>query len=370
MTDSRTRRLRVGVIGCGMIAQRVHLPILTGLPDVEVTALAEPDPQRRAEAAALAPTAATYADYSDLLAAADVDAVVVCLPSALHASAAIAALAAGKHLYLEKPLATDLDEGRGVLEAWRRAGTVGMIGFNYRFNRLYEELRGHVQSAGTDGVGEVVAVRSVFSTATSPQDWRQTRQAGGGALLDLASHHVDLVRFLLDREVHRVFAALQSRRGEGDVAMLELLLDGGAPVQSLFSLSTVEEDRIEIYGRSGKLAVDRYLSPTVQRTGPTLRGARMERLAGGLRSVRHGAYTLERIRAPGNEPSYGTALRRFVVAALADRPDLGTPDLFDGYQSLAVVAAAEEAARTGCTVTLAASDEARPSTRGAAGESA
>lgn len=355
MTDLRTRRLRVGLIGCGMIARGVHLPILTNLLDVEVVALAEPDPQRRADAAARAPAATAYADYPDLLASPNVDAVVVCLPSALHAQAATAALEAGKHLYLEKPLATNLDEGRRVLAAWRRAGTVGMIGFNYRHNRLYGELRRRLQSGE---VGEVVAVRSVFSTTVPLADWRQTRAGGGGALLDLASHHIDLVRFLFDQEVRQVFATSHSRRGEGDGAMLELLLAGGAPVQSFFSLSAVEEDRVEVYGAHGKLAVDRYLSTSVQRLGPTHQGARLDRLADGLRSVRHGDYVLEKLRAPGHEPSYGAALRRFVEAARANRPDRASPDLFDGYQSLAVVAAAEEAVRTGCLVTLAAAGEA------------
>jgi predicted dehydrogenase len=108
------------------------------LPDVELIALAEPDVQRRVEASRRAPGAAAYGSYHDLLKMPEVEAVVICLPNALHAEVAVAALEQGKHVYLEKPLATSLDEAQRVVTAWRRAGVVGMIGFNYRFNPLFQ----------------------------------------------------------------------------------------------------------------------------------------------------------------------------------------------------------------------------------------
>jgi len=350
MTVAPAPGLRVGLIGCGRIAQWVHLPILTRLPGVELTALAEPDPERRSAAAARAPGAVAVADYRELLASPRVAAVVICLPSGLHGHAAIAALEAGKHVYLEKPVATDLAEGARVVAARRRAGTVGMIGFNYRFNRLYAELRRRIHSGD---VGEPVGARSVFATVVRPLPaWKHTRQGGGGALLDLASHHIDLVRFLFEEEVESVFATLRSQRVEDDSATLGLRLTGGLLVQSFFSLCAIDEDRFEVYGHRGKLAVDKYASTTVEFVAANRRGARVQRLAHGLRSVAHGPYLLEKLRAPGNEPSYAAALQRFVTAAQAGRPDLGTPDMLDGYRSLAVVAAAEEAARSGRVVTL------------------
>src|SRR5262245_16729525 len=104
--------LKVGLIGCGHIAQSTHLHVLTRLPDVDLVALAEVDATRRYEASRRAPAAIAVADYQELLALPDVEAVVICLPNALHADAAIAALEARKHVYLEKPLATTLAEGR------------------------------------------------------------------------------------------------------------------------------------------------------------------------------------------------------------------------------------------------------------------
>lgn len=117
--------LKVGLLGCGCIAQLIHVNLLMCLPDVELVALAEPDPQRR---------------------------------------------------------------------------VVGVIGFNYRFNALYQATKQYVQSGK---LGELVCVRSVFSSQVQPLPvWQQIRAGGGGVLLNLALHHMDLVHFLFEQEVH------------------------------------------------------------------------------------------------------------------------------------------------------------------------
>jgi predicted dehydrogenase len=340
--------LRVGLIGCGRIVQLVHLNVLTRLPDVDLVALAEPDSQRREEAQRRVPTASAVVSYDDVLGMADVDAVVICTPSALHAEITLAALERGKHVYVEKPLATSVADGQRMLAAWRRAGVVGMIGFNYRFNRLHQRVRAHLQAGR---LGDLVAARSVFATPLRPMpDWKQRREHGGGVLFDLASHHVDLVRFLLGSEVREVYARVWSQRTEGDNAMLELRLDSGLVVQSFFSLIAVDEDRFEIYGEAGKLAVDRYLSLDAELTDPTRSQARARWVWGGLQRLIPSPHALQKILAPGNEPSYGAALAHFVAAARANQP--ASPDLQDGYRSLAVLEAAEESARTGRPVAV------------------
>jgi predicted dehydrogenase len=346
---ARAARLRVGVVGCGRVARSAHLPALARERGVELVALADGDEESLRAAARHAPRAALHADWREPIESSEADAVVVCLPNALHAEAAIAAFARGKHVYLEKPIATNLADGRAVVEAWRRAGTVGMIGFNYRFNKLYAAARRHVRSGG---LGKLVAARSVFSTAgTDAPDWQRERERGGGALLDLASHHVDLARFVFGDEVREVSADVWSRRGEDDCAALRLRLGGGLIVQSFFSTGAVEEDRFEIYGDEGKLSLDRYLSLDVRVSEPTLRSARLKQLRSALGGLRHSPYLLEKLRAPAHEPSFAKALGAFVAAALeGDRE--AKPDLEDGYRSLAVVVAAEESARTRRAVTL------------------
>jgi predicted dehydrogenase len=335
--------LKVGLMGCGRIAQSVHLPVLTRLPDVELVALAEADSGRLKRAGHLVPKAITFDHYEKLLEMEEVEAVIICLPNHLHAEAAIAALRRNKHVYLEKPLATNLDEGRRVLEVWQGTRLVGMIGFNYRFNPLYRITQQHLQAGS---LGKLVGVRSIFSTTgrNSP-DWLQARLTGGGALFDLASHHFDLIHFFFGQKVREVFASLQSLRSEDDSVLLQLKLSDGLTVQSFFSISSVEEDRFEIYGQGGKLSVDRYLSLDVEVSGPTLDFIRLRQVWHGLKAVMHLPYLLKKNRAPGHEPSYREALTNFITAVRAHRPV--APDFYDGYRSLMVIEAAEESARTG-----------------------
>lgn len=340
--------LKVGLIGCGRIAMRAHLVNLASMPDVELVAFAEPDPVRRNEAARLLRRASAFSTYEELLEKADVEAVVVCLPNVLHADAAMAAVNRGVHIYLEKPLATGSREALAVIEAWQRSRVIGMMGFNYRLNKLYQSVRAHICS-GT--LGNVVLVRSVFSTA--PKQRPQTgvaRESGGGILLDLASHHLDLIRYFFDQEVSEVFAEIHSGTSEDDSAMVQMRLADDIVVQSFFSASAVEEDAFEIYGDRGKLSVNRYRSLDVRITESTLRGFRLKGMQQSLRNLSHTPYVLKKMRSAANEPSYWVALRRFAAAVRSG--EQVKPNFYDGYESLKIIEAAERSAETGCKVQM------------------
>lgn len=342
--------MKVGIIGCGTIAQRVHIPVLSRLPGAELVALAETDRGRREAAGRSVPSAALFADYAELLAGPGLDAVVISVPPALHAEVALKALERGLHVYIEKPLAARLADARDVVAAWRQAGVVGMMGFNYRFNPLVQTLRRHLDAGR---VGPLTAVRSVFSLAAHAlPEWQLSRAGGGGVLLDLASHHVDLIRFLFHQEISEVFARVSSRRTEADTALLEMRLANGVPAQSLFSQCAVEEDSFEVYGQNGKLTLDRYFFEQVQVTAPPHNKARVQQLAHRLRSFVPSRYLFDKLAAPLHETSYGSALAQFTAAVQGQ----GTVevDLLDGYRSLAVIDAAEESAKAGRSVSCEA----------------
>jgi myo-inositol 2-dehydrogenase / D-chiro-inositol 1-dehydrogenase len=335
--------LKVGLLGFGKIAQSVHLNVLMRLPGVELVAIAETDAKRRDEAHQAAPTAALFSDYRETLRMPQLDAVVICLPNALHAEAVSAAFAERKHVYVEKPLATDLEAGRNMVAEWRRSGKVGMIGFNYRYNSLYRSLRQQLLSGR---IGNPIAVRSVFSTVRSNiEGWRAERKEGGGVLLDLASHHIDLCRYLFGKEFVDVSASVRSVHRENDTAVLQMHLADGMFFQSFFSLSTLEEDCIEVYGESGKLAVDRYRSVQVDYSAPMRKSDRFLRLGSSAGLITNLPYIFRKLRAPGNEVSYQEALAHFVAGARSG--ENVSPDFEDGYRSLAVVLAAEESAAVG-----------------------
>jgi predicted dehydrogenase len=334
--------LRIGLLGCGQIARGVHLPVLRALPNVRVAAIAEANDAALAAAGAIVPEARRFTDFTELIRSGELDAVVVCLPPHLHADSAIAAFEAGLHVYLEKPLAPSASEVARVIEAWRRAGTVGMIGFNFRFHPQVERIRQRVRAGE---IGTVLGMRTVFSILPHEiPEWKRTRALGGGVLLDLASHHVDLAHHLLGDAVVRAYASVRSLQAEGDHAALQLELASGASMQTFVSLGTVDEHRIEVLGTTGKLVMDRTELTRPEHVAATLRGARVRRVRRALEALEPARL----LRSPGAEPSFAAALGAFAVAASGGA--FPGPDLVDGARCLAVIEAAECAASTGTGV--------------------
>ena len=330
--------VRLGVIGCGKVVCRIHLGALRRVRGARVVAVADPVPARRAEGARLAGGAAAFADWEELLRRTDVDAVLICTPSALHAECAVAALAAGKHVYVEKPLASNPAQAESVVRAWEATGLVGMSGFNYRHHPLYLRARKVVASGN---LGQVIAVRSCFTSAGEWVDaWRKERSLGGGVLLDLAGHHIDLAQFVLDEPICKVSARIASWRSEQDTAWTEMTLEDGVLMHSFFSLRGTDCNRFEIYGESARLTVD-HLAGTVEIVARGRRkfSKRVTRALGlGWSRLRHGL-------AGGRDPSYELAFSKF-VNAITHGDQRIAPDLHAGFRVSQVIEAAEHSAAT------------------------
>jgi predicted dehydrogenase len=132
-------QLRVGVIGCGLVAQVMHLPYLRELGDrFAVRAVCDISPAALAHAAALFPEARPHTAWEDVLAE-ELDALLVLTPGS-HAPAAIAGARAGLHVLVEKPMCVEPDEGRAMIDAAASAGVVLMVGYMKRYDPAYEEL--------------------------------------------------------------------------------------------------------------------------------------------------------------------------------------------------------------------------------------
>ncbi len=350
------RQIRLGIVGCGSIVQAVHLPALAKCGQFTVKAFAEADDRRRLEAGGRLRDARGHADWREVVRDTEIDAILIALPTGLHAESAIAAFEAGKHVYLEKPISSTVADGRAVVENWRRSGRVGMTGFNYRFSPIYAELR---RAIGSGRIGEIVQVRSVFSTtARNAPSWKRLRSSGGGVLLDLASHHVDLVCHLLGSRVERVSATVRSVGMEDDTAELQMTLTSGQSAQSFFSLASIEEDKIEVYGASGKLTADRYNSVAL-RFEPSLRcGTVGSKIGDSFRAIRQLPAMAKKALSRGYEGSYAAAFDTF-ARAIRDGVE-AKPSLADGLRSLLVIDAAERSAVTGAAVAVEKDDECAP----------
>jgi predicted dehydrogenase len=340
--------INVGLIGCGRIASLVYLNILKKLPGLRLAAIADTDAVNREKAGRSAPHATLYPDYQDLLRHPDLDAVIICLPNDMHAEAAISAFESGKHVYLEKPISISTYEAEKVLKAWVGGNLVGITGFNLRFNPVYLSLKKHIES-GT--IGEITCVRTVFSYWRREfPEWRKHRVSGGGALLDIGSHHVDLVRYTLDTDMTQVFATIDSHNTEGDNAMCEFKTSGGIDVQSYFSITSIDEDKIEVYGTRGKLLADRFNSSLKVVISDSQRPGLLSQIKSDIGSLLNSQNLKDRILFPGKEPSFELAIVRFLSAIKGASE--ASPDILDGYKCLKVLAAAEESARTGAVVFL------------------
>jgi predicted dehydrogenase len=339
-------RLRIGVAGCGAIAQRVHLPLLARRSDVELAAAADHNDDALFAITQQFRGVRPYHTLEDMLAEAQLDAVVVALPTSLHASAARAVFDAGLHLYLEKPLAASLDDAAAVVHAWRACGRVGVMGYNCRANPLLLRLRELVRSGRA---GNVIYLRSVFATAMRLlPEWKRQRASGGGALLDLAAHHIDLIRFLTDREILRVRATASSRVSEHDTVLLEVQLADGIGAHGFFSLVGAELDEVEVHGDAARLSVARFTSLDVSIVDNPGSGAGVLRRAlSRAGALRHLPRALRARRAPLREPGYALLLDRFVSAARSGQLAVDVPDIADGFACDAAIAAAERSLVTG-----------------------
>lgn len=200
--------VRVGVIGCGAISEHLHVPDLVFAPETEVVALCDTN---RARVDLLgekfAPQAARYTKYEDLLKNADVDAVVVALPNVLHGPVSIAAAKAGKHVLVEKPMATSLAECRAMIAAAKKAGTVLMVNQCQRLARHHRKAK-EIMDSGL--MGKVLYVSAVFGHS-GPDNWSPTgkwffkkKEARFGALADLGVHKADIIRHLTGSEVAEI----------------------------------------------------------------------------------------------------------------------------------------------------------------------
>ena len=340
------------MIGCGKIVEEVHLPVLAGLSGVKVAALADPDSARLGAVRKFAPGATTYRSGLELLDHRELDCVVIAAPSQFHAALACDALRRGLHVYLEKPIGITIEEGATLLATWERSGLVGMTGFNYRFHPLFQSAKKLLREGA---VGKPLAVSSVFVTSQAVQgQWRANRSLGGGVLLDLASHHVDMIHFLFDDSVAEVRAQTFSAHAEAATATLQMRMQSGLLASSSFSYGTVDDDRFEIYGDRGLLRVDRYLSAQCQVIPADNQQARLRQMTAALDFLWRPGALLQKRKAPWHEPSFAIAMQAFVNAVRSK--SAVEPNVSDGYRALAVIAAAEESARSGSAVSVFAGE--------------
>ncbi len=141
----RSKLIKLGLIGCGRAAETLHLPALRWVPEIEVVAVADIDLNRLQRVAERFHIKRRYSNFTALLDDPVVEAIAVCVPPELHGEVALAALDAGKHLFIEKPLALSLEQCDQLIQRATCSSSITMVGFNLRWHRLVRQARTIIQ---------------------------------------------------------------------------------------------------------------------------------------------------------------------------------------------------------------------------------
>lgn len=336
MTDNH--ELRVGVLGTGAIAQIVHLPVLIDLPGARVEGVCDIDEKKSAAIAERLSIPRVFADEQDLFDSDDIDAVAICSPNHLHQRQVVAALEAGKHVLVERPLALDAKGAEAAVKAAAKAGRTLVVAYN---NRYRHDLRGVKSLLKAGELGEVFSIHGTWfnkKVRLRRPTWRHRREtAGGGAFMDLGLQVLDLGLWLMDYPaVERVSAHM--RKGEDmeveDAATVLLQLETGTTVSVEVTWSLIaERDRhhIRLFGTAGSAT-----------THPLQVFKEME----------HGVLNATPLVAPGVEnaytASYREELQQFVASALGTPP----PPPHEQVELMRVVSAIYESAEKGKEIRL------------------
>lgn len=192
----KSGKIRVGIVGVGIGG--VHAQGYAKLPDVEIAALCDLNTARAEGVGERYGVKSIFSDYSAMLAEAQLDAVSVCTPNALHAAVAVAALEAGCHVLCEKPLSISAAEGKKIVDAAKRAKGKFMIGMNNRFRGDSQVLKKYIESGE---LGDIYYAKAGWIRRTGIPgmgSWFTSKEmAGGGPLIDIGVHALDLTLYLM-----------------------------------------------------------------------------------------------------------------------------------------------------------------------------
>src|SRR5437588_2876633 len=205
--------VRLGVIGVGIIGSN-HARVLADLPGVKVIGIADPAASHRALLAQIVGCA--VCDDVDELLELGIDAAIIAAPTHLHHDIALTCVRRGVHVLVEKPIASNVEEGRAIVAAAERAGVTLMVGHVERFNPAVAAIK------------EAIRAEDILSIAMPRAGPFPPRRSNVGVVIDLAVHDIDLIRWFTDSDIIEVQPQLSSAMAEReDIALLQFRTASG-----------------------------------------------------------------------------------------------------------------------------------------------
>jgi predicted dehydrogenase len=301
--------------------------------------------EESALAAAESSGATPYTDYRHLLERADIEVVDLCVPTYLHATLAVAAMQAGKHVLCEKPIAHSLEAADRMIEAARQYGVKLMIGHVRRFDHRYTSIKEQLDAGK---VGHPVFIRRAERQFLPfpPEAWQWDPKQGGGVILDIGIHATDVFRWLLGRDAVQVYAVARAVRkaaraaGSYDHAFMTIEFEGGRIGFAEASWAYPEGfggalyAQLDVVGTAGKIQyADKDTNPMLIFTAG--KGHELPRYFRFMSTTEH---------------AFEEEIRHFVHCVRDDREPAVSPQ--DARAALEMALAAQRSAETGQPVQL------------------
>ena len=332
------REIRVGIAGAGIIAG-IHLPNLRQCRGVRVAAICDVD-EARARTLAGDGGALVYVDAQRMLDEADLDALVVCLPPFARGDLVEQAVRRGLHVYVEKPLALDLEGALRTADAVEASGVIASVGYMWRYAPVVERAKSVIEPAGS-----ALLLGRMLNGPPGPA-WALDRNLSGGLIVEFATHMADLLRYLGGEITHVSGVGSEVAPGPAtrgpDSAVLALRFANGTAgsLETSWAFPGAIWD-VQVIVPGGHLQLS--LNP--------------ERLHGQF----HGEDIAMASETPGGGqphgfsggPSWFLAIQAFVEAVRLRDPSLVRSPYRDGVRTLTLTLAADEALRTRQTVAVA-----------------
>jgi predicted dehydrogenase len=280
------KKVRIGLVGAGHVAQVAHIPAYKRHPNVELVAVVDDDPIKAQRIQAQFGFAEWYEDMSEMLSRAGVDAVDICTPNYLHAPMTIAALRSGCHVLCEKPLARTLAEATKMVNAAEKRNRVLMVAMNNRFRDDVQVLHKFIKGKE---LGEVNFVKAGW--LRNAGEWKERQwfteriKAGGGALLDLGIPLLDLAVWVASlRKPTSVTCSVYGKKGRSgveDSACAMVRFAGGAALMLEVSWNLREprtNTYLHVYGAKGAamlnpLQVHKVIQDVLVNVTPAIEGS-------------------------------------------------------------------------------------------------
>jgi predicted dehydrogenase len=247
--------LQIGILSASNFFQKkIAIPVQKS-PLIQWAAIASRSEEKAKQVAKKFGISKAYGSYEALLADATIDAVYIPMPNHLHAEWIRKAADAGKHILCEKPIALNAEEAKASIDYAHNRGVKVMEAFMYRFHPQWQHVK---ELIAMQEIGKVLAVHCFFGfNNTDPNNIRNIKEAGGGAILDIGCYAVSSSRFVMGTEPKRVISLVErDKKFDTDVLTSGILDFGMIRATFTVSIQVFPYQRVFVYGSGGNITVD------------------------------------------------------------------------------------------------------------------